>query len=158
MGDVLCDVPQTNEGDISMTSRFTRKPFRIFALSAAAIGLVAASAGAETISREVTETKTVTGTVSEVTPSSRIVVTSTTGAPTTYTLDKKTVFVDEAGNVVSYEQVRGQPVKIYVSESKEQPVVVERVVVSKPATVIEQRPAPQVMQRTETRTETVHED
>lgn len=144
-----------------MTSRFTRKPFRVFALSAAAVGLIAGSVGAETISREVTETKTVTGTVSEVTPTSRIVVTSSTGAPTTYTLDKKTVFVDESGNVVSYEQVRGQPVKIYVSESKEQPVVVERVVVSKPTTtrVIEQRPAaPQVLQRTETRTETTHEE
>lgn len=146
-----------------MTSRFTRKPARIFALSIATLGLVAASANAEVVSREVRET-TVTGTVSEVTPSSRMVITSSTGAPTTYTLDKKTVFVDEAGNVVSYEQVRGQPVKIYVSESKEQPVVVERVVLSKPTTstttrVIEQRPAPapQVMQRTETRTETTQE-
>lgn len=143
-----------------MTSRFTRKPFRMFALSAAAVGLLAASAGAEVVSREVTETSTVTGTVSDVTPSSRIVVTSTTGTPTTYTLDKKTVFVDEAGNVVTYEQLRGQPVKIYVSESKEQPVVVERVVLSKPVTkVIEQRPAPpQVIQRTETRTETTTQE
>jgi hypothetical protein len=147
-----------------MTSRFTRKPARIFALSIATLGLVAASANAEVVSREVRET-TVTGTVSEVTPSSRMVITSSTGAPTTYTIDKKTVFVDEAGNVVSYEQVRGQPVKIYVSESKEQPVVVERVVLSKPTTstttrVIEQRPAapaPQVIQRTETRTETTQE-
>jgi hypothetical protein len=113
---------------------------------------------------EVTETSTVTGTVSDVTPSSRIVVTSN-GAPTTYTIDKKTVFVDESGNVVSYDQVRGQPVKVYVSENKEQPVVVERVVVTKPVTrVIEQpapvvqQPAPQVMQRTETRTETKTED
>ena len=58
--------------------------------------------------------------------------------------------------MVSYEQVRGQPVKVYVSESKEQPVVVERVVVSKPTTtrVIETHPAPQAVQRTETRTET----
>lgn len=145
-----------------MTSRFTRKPARIFALSIATLGLVVASANAEVVSREVHET-TVTGTVSEVTPSSRMVVTSSTGAPTTYTLDKKTVFVDEAGNVVSYEQLRGQPVKIYVSEGKEQPVVVERVVLSKPVTstttrVIEQRPAaPQVIQRTETRTETTKE-
>lgn len=145
-----------------MTSRFTRKPARVFALSIAMLGLVAASASAEVVSREVRET-TVVGTVSEVTPSSRMIVTSSTGAPTTYTLDKKTVFVDEAGNVVSYEQVRGQPVKIYVSENKEQPVVVERVVLSKPTTttttrVIEQRPAaPQVLQRTETRTETTQE-
>jgi len=146
-----------------MTSRFTRKPLRTFTISLATLGLLAGTALAEeVVRREVTETTTVTGTVSDVTPSSRLVVTSSTGAPTTYTIDQKTVFVDEAGNVVSYEQVRGQPVKVYVSESKEQPVVVERVVLSKPVTrVIEQRPAapaaPQVIQRTETRTETTKE-
>lgn len=130
--------------------------FRAGALALAASLTLASGALADSVtSREVTETKTISGTVSDVTPSSRIVVTSTTGAPTTYTLDQRTVFVDEAGNVVSYDQVRGQPVKIYVSENKEQPVVVERVVLSKPVTrVIETQPAPQVMKRTETRTET----
>lgn len=141
--------------------------FRIAALAFATAGLFATGARADEVtSREVTETRTFSGTVSDVTPSSRIVVTSSTGAPTTYTLDKRTVFVDEAGNVVSYDQVRGQPVKIYVSENKEQPVVVERVVVAKPATRVIQtqpappaQPAPQVMQRTETRTETTtHKD
>jgi hypothetical protein len=143
----------------------TMKSFRTAAIALAAAGILAGPALAdETISRQVTETSTISGTVSDVTPSSRIVVTSSSGAPTTYTLDKRTVFVDETGNVVSYEQVRGQPVKIYVSESKEQPVVVERVVLSKPAAttrVIEQRtvPAPQVMKRTETRSETTtHEE
>jgi len=127
----------------------------LVAVGAVAVGALATAVGAEVVSHEVTETSTITGTVSEVTPSSRIVVTSTSGAPTTYTIDKKTVFVDEAGTVVSYDQVRGQPVKVYVSESKEQPVVVERVVVTKPVTrVIEQPAPPPVIQRTETRTET----
>jgi hypothetical protein len=124
-------------------------------VGAVAVGALATAVGAEVVSHEVTETSTITGTVSEVTPSSRIVVTSTSGAPTTYTIDKKTVFVDEAGTVVSYDQVRGQPVKVYVSESKEQPVVVERVVVTKPVTRVIEKPAPPpVIQRTETRTET----
>jgi hypothetical protein len=141
-----------------MNERLFKTPLRMFALAGATVGVLAASAGADVVSREVTETSTITGTVSEVTPSSRLVVTTTSGAPATYTIDKKTVFVDEAGNVVSYEQVRGQPVRIFVSESKEQPVVVERVVVSKPVTrVIEQKPAPQVIERTETRTETTEE-
>jgi hypothetical protein len=141
-----------------MNERLFKTPLRMFALATATVGVLAASAGADVVSREVTETSTITGTVSEVTPSSRLVVTTTSGAPATYTIDKKTVFVDEAGNVVSYEQVRGQPVRIFVSESKEQPVVVERVVVSKPVTrVIEQKPAPPVMERTETRTETTQE-
>ena len=127
----------------------------LVAVGAVAVGALATAVGAEVVSHEVTETSTITGTMSEVTPSSRIVVTSTSGAPTTYTIDKKTVFVDEAGTVVSYDQVRGQPVKVYVSESKEQPVVVERVVVTKPVTrVIEQPAPPPVIQRTETRTET----
>lgn len=131
-------------------------PIRMAALALATTGLLASAAFADEVtSREVTETRTITGTVSDLTPTSRIVVTSTSGAPTTYTLDQRTVFVDESGNVVSYDQVRGQPVKIYVSENKEQPVVVERVVVAKPATrVIQTQPAPQVMKRTETRTET----
>jgi hypothetical protein len=126
----------------------------LVAVGAVAVGALATAVGAEVVSHEVTETSTITGTASEVTPSSRIVVTSTSGAPTTYTIDKKTVFVDEAGTVVSYDQVRGQPVKVYVSESKEQPVVVERVVVTKPVRVIEQPAPPPVIQRTETRTET----
>jgi len=121
----------------------------IAASSILALGLGVATANAEVVQREVTETRTVTGTVSEISPSKQIVVRSTSGSPTTYTIDKKTTFVDEQGNVVSYEQVRGQPVRIYVSESTPaQPVVVERVVVSKP---VEQ---PRVMKHTETRVET----
>jgi hypothetical protein len=127
--------------------------FRIAAVAFATAGLIATSASAGEVT-QVTETKTISGTVSELTPSSRIVVTSTTGAPTTYTLDQRTTFVDEAGNVVTYDQIRGQPVKIYVSENKEQPVVVERVVLAKPVTRVIEQPAPQVMKRTETRTET----
>jgi len=134
------------------------KSIRIAAISLVAAGALATAASAQVTTHEVTETKTVTGTVSDVTPTSRIVVTSTTGSPTTYTIDKKTVFVDEAGNVVSYDQVRGQPVKVYVSESKEEPVVVERVVVTKPVTRVIEQPAPQAVQRTETRTETKSEE
>jgi len=134
------------------------KSIRIAAISLVAAGALATAASAEVTSHEVTETKTVTGTVSEVTPTSRIVVTSSAGAPVTYTIDKKTVFVDEAGNTVSYEQVRGQPVKVYVTESKEEPVVVERVVVTKPVTRVIEQPVPQAVQRTETRTETKTEE
>jgi hypothetical protein len=134
-----------------------KKAHILGASSLIALCLAVSTASADVVRREVTQTETISGTVSEVTPSSKIVVTSASGGPTTYRIDQRTVFVDEQGNVVSYEQVRGQPVKIYVTESKEQPVVVERVVVSKPVErVIEQRtvvPAPPVVKR-ETRTET----
>jgi len=139
------------------SDKFT-KSIRIAAMSLVAAGALATAASAEVMNHEVTETKTVTGTVSEVTPSSRIVVTSSAGAPVTYTIDKKTVFVDESGNTVTYDQVRGQPVKVYVTESREEPVVVERVVVTKPVTRVIEQPAPQAVQRSETRTETRTEE
>jgi len=134
------------------------KSIRIAAISLVTMGAFGGVACADMTRHEVTETSTVTGTVTDVTPSSRIVVTTTSGAPTTYAIDKKTVFVDETGNTVTYDQVRGQPVKVYVSESREQPVVVERVVVTKPVARIIEQPAPQVLQRSETRTETKTED
>jgi hypothetical protein len=141
------------------TSNTVSKSIKVAAISLATLGVFAIPARAQVVSHEVTETKTVTGTVSDLTPTSSIVVTSPAGAPTTYTIDKKTVFVDQNGNTISYDQVRGQPVKVYVSESKaEEPVVVERVVVTKPVTRVIEQPAPQVLQRTETRTETKSED
>ncbi|HEY8517664.1 MAG TPA: hypothetical protein VIS07_19320 [Candidatus Binatia bacterium] len=142
------------------------KAFFIAACGSIALGALVGAASADVVRRETTQTETISGTVKEITPNSQqITVMSSTGTPTTYRIDKRTTFVDEQGNVITYDQVRGQPVKIYVTESQEQPVVVERVVVSKPVQqrVIEERtvvPAPPAVKhetRTETRTE-VEED
>lgn len=125
------------------------------------LGLLVASSQAEVMRSETTETTTYSGTVSEITPSSRIVI-KQDGSPVSYTINKKTTFVDEQGNVVSVNEVRGRPVKIYVTERAETPTVVERVVVSRPSTtthVIEKEAPPAVIQqRTETRTRTEVED
>lgn len=126
----------------------------IIAASMVALGLSVAPARADVVERQITETETttVTGTVSEITPSSRIVIQSQSGGPKTYTINKSTTFVDEEGNTVTYDQLQGRPVRIYVHETtREEPVVVERVVVSKPV-------APRVLQRSETRVETTEED
>lgn len=126
----------------------------VFSASVLALGSSVAPAAADVVERQVTETETTTvsGTVSEISPSSRIVIQSSSGAPKTYTINKSTTFVDEEGNTVTYDQVQGRPVRIYVHETtREEPVVVERVVVSKPA-------APRVLQRSETRVETTEED
>ncbi len=126
----------------------------IIAASIVALELSVAPARADVVERQITETETttVTGTVSEITPSSRIVIQSQSGGPKTYTINKSTTFVDEEGNTVTYDQLQGRPVRIYVHETtREEPVVVERVVVSKPV-------APRVLQRSETRVETTEED
>ena len=116
--------------------------------AAAALSLTVSAARAEVV--EVTETRTIQGTVSQITPSSQIVIQSGAGAPTTYTVSKNTTYVDANGNVISYEQVRGHPVQIYVAP--DQPKVVERVVVTEPVKqVIEERTVehPQIEHRIE---------
>lgn len=93
---------------------------------------------AEVIEKKVTETTTYTGTVTELAPSnSTIIVKGASSAPRIYTYDTKTVFLDDLGNVVSYEQVRRRPVKIYVDDDDNK--VVSKVIVTReidrPATV-----------------------
>ena len=88
---------------------------------------------AETVRRETTTEKTTTfkGTVSELTPgSSTIVLKSDTGMPSRYTLNEKTTFVDQNGNVVSRETIKDQPVTIYTTPETGS-TVVSRVVVDR---------------------------
>jgi hypothetical protein len=87
-------------------------------------------------SSEVTETTTrsYSGTISEVTPGSTIVVRSSADqAPQTYTFTKRTVVVDPAGNVVHSELMRGQPVTVSYEREGDQ-LVVTKVMLSKPTT------------------------
>lgn len=77
----------------------------------------------------VTTTNTA-GTIQEFTPgSSRIIVKTATGAPTTYTYSKKTTFVDASGNVINYETIKaGEPTTVYYTMEAGQPVVSKVVV------------------------------
>lgn len=87
-------------------------------------------------SSEVTETTTrsYSGTISEVTPGSTIVVRSSADqAPQTYTFTKRTVVVDPAGNVVRTELTRGQPVTVSYERDGDH-LVVTKVMLTKPTT------------------------
>ena len=72
------------------------KPITLAALSLATAGLLASNARAEVVQREVTETTTVTGTVSDVAPSSRIVVTSNGTRPHTRSARRRSLLTSPA--------------------------------------------------------------
>ena len=87
----------------------------------------------EVTEKRTTETSTTySGTVSEVDPSaSRIIIKSETASPMTYTYNKKTTFVDDSGNTVTYEQIRNKPVTVYYTKEGDD-MIVSRVVVTRP--------------------------
>src|ERR1044072_8994186 len=84
-------------------------------LSLAAIGaIVPRGANAETIetTKQVSSSTTYSGTVSEIAPSSSTIVIKSESSPEPmrYTFNEKTTFVDAAGDVVTQEEIRNQPV------------------------------------------------
>lgn len=96
-------------------------------------GLVgAASVNADTITEKTT---TYTGTVSEVNPSSSTIILrgEAAAAPSTYTYNKETVFVDETGKVVSYETIKNSPVTVTYMRDGDRMVVTK--VMKQPTTV-----------------------
>jgi hypothetical protein len=102
--------------------------------------VVAVSVSAET-TRETTTT-TYSGTVSELSPSRSTIVLKSDESPQTvnYVYNDKTVWLDSAGNQVTMETVRNQPVTIYYQRDGDQ-MVVTKVVTHKslPSKVIEQK-------------------
>lgn len=96
-------------------------------------GLVSgAPANADTITEKTT---TYTGTVTEVNPSSSTIImrSETATAPTTYTYNKETVFVDEAGKVVAYETLKDSPVTVQYTRDGDRMIVTK--VTKQPGTV-----------------------
>jgi len=95
----------------------------------------------------------------------RLIIRSETAAPQTYTVTKKTVFVDADGRTVASTAIRhGEPATVYYEKTGDA-MVVNRVVIGKPVaarktttTVIEQpviAPAPQkVIEKSTTTTTT----
>ena len=89
-----------------------------------------------------------------------LVVTSSASEPRRYVYTEKTTFVDELGNVVTRESIQNQPVVVHYNRTGDL-YEVSRVVVQKPAPVIErrietevQKAAPVVERRIETETVT----
>jgi hypothetical protein len=122
---------------------------RFVIISALALGGLAVTAppvsAGEVMEKRTETTTSYSGTVSEVDPSaSRIIIKSESAAPTTYTYNKRTTFVDDAGNTVTYESIRNRPVTVYYTKEGDA-MIVSRVVVT--------RPTGGVIQRKETTTE-----
>lgn len=116
----------------------------VFALAAPVV-----LAAADVVEKQTTEkTTTYSGTVSEVNPSaSTIMIRSESAtAPTTYTYNKQTTFVDESGNTVTYEAIRNQPVTVYYTKQGDQ-MTVSRVVVTRPTGGVMQRKETTIEQR-----------
>ncbi len=86
------------------------------------------------------DTTTYSGTVSKVDPSSSTIIlrSESSEAPRRYTFTKKTTFIDEAGNSVTYETIRNRPVTVYYEKDGER-LVVNRGIVSGPSAGVIQR-------------------
>ena len=112
-------------------SRFWLAPALALALGALTVG----PATAEMTERTVEKTTTYQGTVSEVNPTASTIIlrSESSSAPTTYTYNKETKFVDTSGNVVSYETIKNTPVTVQYTQEGDRMVVTK--VISQPAAV-----------------------
>lgn len=95
--------------------------------------MIAAPASADM--ERVEKTTTYTGTVTEVNPTSSTIVlrSESAAAPQTYTYNKETVFVDDAGKVVSYEVIKNSPVTIQYTRDGDRMIVTK--VIKQPSVV-----------------------
>ena len=112
-------------------SRFWLAPTRALALGA----LTAGPAAADMMEKTVEKTTTYKGTVSEINPTSSTIVlrSESSSAPTTYTYNKETKFVDSTGNVVSYEVIKNTPVTVQYTQEGDRMVVTK--VIQQPTAV-----------------------
>lgn len=112
-------------------SRYWLAPALALALGALTVG----PAAAETMERTVEKTTTYRGTVSEINPTSSTIIlrSETASAPTTYTYNKETKFVDSSGNVVSYEVIKNTPVTVQYTQEGDRMIVTK--VIQQPTAV-----------------------
>jgi hypothetical protein len=98
-------------------------------LSAAALTLLAAGpVHADTVR---TQTTTYRGVVTDIDPGASTIILKSEERPQPmrYTINEKTTFVDAAGNVVTREKIRNEPVTIYTTDDG----VVTKVIESGPS-------------------------
>jgi len=107
-------------------------------LGAAAVAGIILTASATAFAQDAVQTTTTTtntaGTISEFSPSTIVVKTTTDAAPVTYRYTKTTTYVDEAGQPVSIETVKsGLPVTVYY-EKEGDGMVARKVIVRRAVT------------------------
>jgi len=111
---------------------------KFFLASLSAAALTAFSFGEEIVT---TSSTTTSGTVSEFSPDTLVVRSTTASEPIRYRYSKTTTYVDETGAPVSVELVKsGLPVTVYYAREGDQ-FVASKVIVRK-ATVVAPAPAP----------------
>jgi hypothetical protein len=76
-----------------------------------------------------------TGTISQFTPDTIVVRTTTSIEPVSYSHTKDTIYVDESGNAVSMKTVKaGLPVTVYYEMESDWRLIVTKVIVRKTTT------------------------
>lgn len=111
---------------------------------------------AQTAATSTTTTSTTTsaGTVSQFSPDTIVVKTTTSANPVSYTYSKTTTYVDENGNAVSSETVKsGAPVTVYYTQDGDK-MVATKVVVRKMTTTTSEAPAATSVETKKTTTTT----
>jgi hypothetical protein len=123
---------------------------RIFSTTLAALAVAAVFASADMTTQTTTSSTTYTGTVSNLSPTSKTIILKSESAPepSQYVITEKTTFVDPSGVTVSREVVQNQPVTIYTEQQGDQ-TVVTKVVMQKSVS------APKIEKKTTTTTESV---
>ncbi len=93
---------------------------------ALSLGLAtAAPLRADMVEKTTERTTTYQGTVTEVNPSSSTIVlrSETATAPSTYTYNKETMFVDDQGKTVTYETIKDSPVTVTYTRDGDRMIV-----------------------------------
>ena len=111
---------------------------------------------AQTAATSTTTTSTTTsaGTVSQFSPDTIVVKTTTSSNPVSYSYSKTTTYVDENGNAVSSETVKsGAPVTIYYTQDGDK-MVATKVVVRKATTTTSDAPSATAVETKKTTTTT----
>jgi len=121
----------------------------------AAVVISASAFGQATV--QTTTSTTSAGTISEFSPDTIVVKSTSAAEPIRYRYSKTTTYVDETGAPVSMELVKsGLPVTVHYVREGDQ-LVASRVIVRK-ATVVAPAPAPTVIEKKTTTTTTSKED
>jgi len=101
-----------------------------------------------------TSTTTSAGTVSQFSPDTIVVKTTTSAEPISYSYTKTTTYVDENGNAVSSETVKsGAPVTVYYTQDGDK-MIATKVVVRKTTTTTSDAPGAPVVETKKTTTTT----
>jgi hypothetical protein len=109
---------------------------------------------AQTSATSTTSTTTSAGTVSQFSPDTIVVRTTTSPNPVSYSYSKTTTYVDETGNAVSSETVKsGAPVTVYYTQEGDK-MVATKVVVRKTTTTTSDAPAATAVETKKTSTST----